>query len=190
MSTSTTIPPFTPQGVLPPFIGSATHSAGYSPYKVSLLEFVQYFATSAPRIEILKGFMAHRSRLIANGLMGFQWLDGSFVEEIEKTESRSPGDVDVVTFHGRPPSLMDPVAWNTFYYANQDVFHAGLSKVAFKVDAQYVDFTFGALDVVRKTSFWCGLFSHKRAIGLWKGMIELPLDGVEDTTANQFLATL
>ena len=189
MGAFTSIPSFTPQGVLPPYVGLPTHSSGYSPYRVALLEFVQHFATSDNRAEILKGFMSHRARLLTNGIKGFQWLDGSFVEDIENSESRPPGDVDVVTFHGRPPALVDPTAWSAFVTANMDVFNSAQSKVAYKVDAQYVDFTFGPVDVVRKTSFWCGLFSHKRVVGLWKGIVQVPLDGVDDAAANHFLAT-
>ena len=29
---------------------------------------------------------------------GFQWLDGSFLENVEMTEKRDPGDLDLVTF--------------------------------------------------------------------------------------------
>jgi hypothetical protein len=134
--------------------------------------------------------MTHRARLIANGIVGFQWLDGSFVENIEAIESRPPGDLDVVTFDARPQILLAPAAWNLFVSENLDVFDAARSKAAFRVDAQYVDFTFGPLDVVRKTSFWYGLFAHKRVIGLWKGMVEVPMDGVEDGAVNQLLATL
>jgi hypothetical protein len=132
--------------------------------------------------------MAHRGRLLAAGLTGFQWLDGSFVEDIETTENRPPGDVDVVTFHDRPPALVAAPAWVSFVNANLDVFDWSRSKIAFRVDAYFVDFVLGPVDVVRKTSFWCGLFSHKRSIGLWKGMVEVPLDGVDDAAANQLLS--
>lgn len=190
MAASVPIPAFTPQGVLPPFVGSPTQSQGMSPYRVTLLDFAQRFATSAPRIEILNGFMAHRARLLAAGVTGFQWLDGSFVEDIENTENRGPSDVDVVTFHDRPAALLAHSAWEAFVIANPDVFQFPQSKPRFKVDAYFVDFTFGPAHVVRMTSFWCGLFSHKRGAGLWKGMIQVPLDGTEDAAVNQYLNTL
>ena len=188
MATTGPIPSFTPQGVLPPYVGSPTNGAGFAPYHVSLLEFAQHFATSKPRVAILQGFMQHRGRLIAAGVRGFQWIDGSFVEDIEKTESRSPRDVDVVTFHGRPPHLSDPLAWNTFVNANMELFDPAQSKTTFHVDAQYVDFGFGPVATVRATSFWYGLFSHKRVVGLWKGLIEVPMDGLQDGDVNNLLS--
>jgi hypothetical protein len=189
MATILSIPTFSPQGVLPPYVGLPAALNGRSPYRITLLEFAQRFATSAPRVEILKGFMAHRARLVAAEIFGFQWLDGSFVEDIEKTESRDPSDVDVVTFHSRSPALLEQPVWDEFVKANLDVFQFERSKPLFKVDAYFVDFTAGPLWAVRMTAYWYGLFSHKRGTGLWKGMIEVPLDGAEDATVNQFLAT-
>jgi len=190
MATLVSIPEFTPQGVLPPYLGSPTHSYGMSPYKVPLLDFAQRLATSIQRIEILKGFMAHRARLIEAGIFGFQWLDGSFVEDIEATESRPPGDIDIVTFHARSADLIQQPAWEGFFGTNLDLFDRSQCMPKFKVDPYYIDFTFGPLYVVRMTSFWYGLFSHKRGAGLWKGMIEVPLDGMQDAAVSQLLATL
>jgi len=161
-----------------------------SPYKISLLEFAQRFSTSPQRIDILKGFMAHRGRLLSAGIKGFQWLDGSFVEDIESTEGRPPSDVDVVTFHGRSPAVMAQADWVAFFKANLDVFDWRQSKPKFKVDAYFVDFFGGPEYIVKMASFWCGLFSHRRGAGLWKGMIQVSLDGAEDAAVNQFLISI
>lgn len=190
MATPILFPAFTPQGVLPPYVGEPRQANGMSPYRITLLQFVQRFATSPQRIEIMKGFMAHRARLLASGITGFQWLDGSFVEDIETTEGRSPSDLDVVTFHGRSPALAAQPDWESFFHANKDVFLWEQSKPKFRVDAYFVDFFGGPEYVVKFTSFWCGLFYHRRGAGLWKGMIQVPLDGMEDATVNQFLTSL
>jgi hypothetical protein len=95
VATPALLPAFTSQGVLPPYVGLPADTNGRSPYRVSLLDFAQRFATSTPRIEILKGFLVHRARLLAAGIIGFQWLDGSFVENIE-AEGRVPSALEAV----------------------------------------------------------------------------------------------
>lgn len=52
---------------------------------------VKRFATSAERIEILLVLIAYRTELRSLGFLdGFQWIDGSFVEQIEITRNRPP----------------------------------------------------------------------------------------------------
>ena len=71
---------------------------------MSLSELVLRFGTSPERRRILDGFLRYRGRLHAAGLRtGFQWLDGSFLENIELIESRLPNDLDVVTFFSLAP---------------------------------------------------------------------------------------
>ncbi|MDN3685563.1 hypothetical protein QW180_26395 [Vibrio sinaloensis] len=58
------IPKFEESGVLPPFVGDGpTEPANQAPYKVSLEAFVEHFATSKERTEILVGFLQYRSKL-------------------------------------------------------------------------------------------------------------------------------
>ncbi|ENC6422503.1 TPA: hypothetical protein RQN06_002863 [Aeromonas veronii] len=90
--------------MLPPLIGACpTKPANQAPYKVSLEAFVEHFATSKERKEILIGFIKYRYELKLLAIEnGFQWLDGSFVENVEKTRGRAPNDIDLVTFAHRP----------------------------------------------------------------------------------------
>ena len=91
------IPTWTAEGVLPPIDAVAATSANRAPYPVSLYDLVVRFGTSLARCEILRGFLSHRAALHANGYRaGFQWLDGSFMEDIEGLEARTPKDMDVV----------------------------------------------------------------------------------------------
>lgn len=81
------IPEHNQSGVLPPFLpGSGPDIAGaMAPYKVSLLKVAQRFAINDDRIRILKGLVAYRNALRAEGISsGFQWVDGSFVENSER----------------------------------------------------------------------------------------------------------
>lgn len=189
-----TIPPFTTSGVLPPYIGAdPTVQANMSPYRISLVELVQRFAHSPERRVILTGYLAHRAYLIGLGVTGIQWLDGSFLEDVENLESRSPGDIDVISFIVRPPAYQNAnhAAWNAYWMGHLPVFDAQQAKVSYRTDAYFVDVAFGPGFVIKQTAYWFGLFSHKRATGLWKGMLEVPLDSQQDdTAASQLLTTI
>lgn len=105
MSALVPIPSWNNEGLLPAVDVTAPTSANRAPYAVSLSDFVMRFSTSAERIEILEGFLKYRAALHAVGLIaGFQWVDGSFVENVEicPRRRRSPHDVDVVTFYEMP----------------------------------------------------------------------------------------
>ena len=100
------IPAFNHSYVLPPFEGERMISAHSSPYVVTSSELVQRFAASEARRAVLDGLLHYRSELRGLGfLQGFQWLDGSFVEDVEAREGRAPGDIDLVTF-AYPPAGM------------------------------------------------------------------------------------
>jgi hypothetical protein len=74
------IPPFSIDGVLPPFVGSGPGGApqDMSPYAVTALELVSSLAFTEGRKTILRGWLSHRAALRTIGFSrGFQWLDGS-----------------------------------------------------------------------------------------------------------------
>lgn len=170
------IPAFEQSGVLPPFKGdSPAEQASQAPYKVSLAEFVTHFATSPERIEILKGFLNYRIALKAIGIdNGFQWVDGSFVEDVEKTRGRPPNDVDLVTFAERPVGFSD-TDWQGFVRTNIALFRPQDLKAKYSCDAYYIDLAMPAKLLVSRTAYWFGLFSHQRETNLWKGMLEIDL---------------
>ncbi len=173
------IPAVNQSGVLPPFIPefSPTDPAQVAPYKVSIVDFVSHYATSQERIKILKGFLLYRSELRRIGIVsGFQWVDGSFVEDVESIQNRAPNDIDLVTFASRPV-MAD---WNNLVYNNLDLFHPKRSKSKFICDAYYVDLNLSPIFIVEKTRYWFGLFSHQRESYLWKGMLEIPLEDNDD----------
>ena len=93
------IPPFDGiLNVIPPHLGDPKRREDLSPYSCTVEELCDRFATSPKRREILDGFLALRREFFKIGLKGFQWVDGSFVEDIEMHEGRDPDDIDVVTF--------------------------------------------------------------------------------------------
>lgn len=170
------IPKFEESGVLPPFIGTCpTQPANQAPYKVTLETFVEHFATTKERKQLLIGFLEYRSTLKNSGVKnGFQWVDGSFVENVEKTRGRAPKDIDLVTFAHRPTGI-SPKDWSSFVEANKSLFSPEMAKTSYKCDAYFVDLDIPSKAIVSQTKYWFGLFSHQRATSLWKGMLEVDL---------------
>jgi hypothetical protein len=178
------IPKWSAQGVLPPIdpAGAPNSLSARSPYRTSLVNVVLHFNTSPERLAILEGFLKFRAVLHGLGLVkGFQWLDGSMLENIEALESRAPHDVDVVTFYWVPAGK-----------TQADIFAAAAGalsdpKTKYKVDAYLVDLAAKAETLVEQSRYWYSMWSHRRN-GLWKGYIEVDLDPGEDATAKQNLA--
>jgi hypothetical protein len=131
------IPPFSIDGVLPPYVGPSGpggFSHDMSPYVASAVEIVSTFGTSGKRKKILAHWLDHRADLRAVGLQqGFQWLDGSFVED------KDPNDLDVVTFVFRPPTAADDATFNTFLTTNRHVIDPIQIKARYMLDVFFVD---------------------------------------------------
>lgn len=170
------IPDFDHNNVLPPHLGSPAQLFDSSPYKCTILELCQQFATSKERIEILKGFIAFRKTMNEIGILhGFQWLDGSFLENIEISESRAPNDLDLVTFYSGSSMTNEIDIRNTFpEFGNPE-----LSKTNFKLDHYPFDYTHDPNFTVEYTRYWLQLFTHKRN-GIWKGILQIPINTPND----------
>lgn len=75
-------------------------SGQLSPYPCTTLDLCQRLGTTPERRAILGKFLDFRERLHGEGLTnGFQWLDGSFLEDVETRENRPPKDLDLVTVY-------------------------------------------------------------------------------------------
>lgn len=173
------IPDFSHNNVLPPHLGNPTDFLHVSPYPCTILELCQKFATSRPRINILIGFISFRARLTNLGIIdGFQWLDGSFMENIEVSENRPPNDLDLVTFYdGRTAPPEATLLANFPEFSNST-----LSKQTYHLDHYPVDFCFNPEVTVELTRYWIQLFTHNRN-GIWKGILRLPLNTANDDSA-------
>jgi hypothetical protein len=179
--TTISIPIWNAQGVLPPNDPINPTSAERSPYIVSLTDFVLHFGTTPERRRILIGLLEFRAILHTAGLCkGFQWVDGSFLEDIETIENRAPADMDVVTFFHLPKGQTQM----SFVSAHPDLFDHADTKNQFHVDAYFVP-----LDdnppayLVERTAYWYSLWSHQRN-GQWKGYLQIDLSRTDDTTAK------
>lgn len=172
------IPELNQSGVLPPFPQgeSIPSSASMAPYETTLVSFIAKYGFSAERRTILRGFLEFRQKLISLGLTnGFQWIDGSFVEDVESNRGRPPADVDIVTFAYRPEAATQHAEWKKLIEQNIPLFTPQLTKSLFFCDAYYVDMNLPPHHLVNTTKYWFGLFSHQRDTFLWKGMLQIPL---------------
>jgi hypothetical protein len=171
------IPDFNHNGVLPPFLGSTpVIPAMMSPYLTTLRRVADKLCGTSERKEIFKGLLKFRDHLNGLGFTdGFQWLSGSFMEDIETIEGRAPRDIDVVTFSHRPPAVKTDAAFQLFMGLNSGTMNFKSTRANFKCDAYYVDLdVIPTTAIVDQTRYWFGLFSHRRT-GVWKGMLQVPL---------------
>ncbi|WP_428156643.1 DUF6932 family protein [Brevundimonas sp.] len=167
-------PVFSASNVLPPFVGVWPGAPlGFSPYPTTIGEIATHLATTAERRAILVGFLGIRAELRNLGFaLDRQWIDGSFCENIEASEGRPPGDIDVMSFLSHPTEN-DVVAYNALIGANIHLFDPTQSKVQFRCD--HYAMTANAISV-EQLCYWNSLFSHRRN-GLWKGYLQITDEG-------------
>ena len=130
-------------------------------------------------------FLEFRERLQAEGLTkGFQWLDGSFLEDIETKENRPPRDLDVVTVYWG----YDLAFQQHLFAGFPEVASPVLSKANYSLDHYPFDASYNVLNTLEYTRYWILLFSHNR-LGVWKGMLRVELNTpAEDASAKAELA--
>ena len=181
------IPNWNAHGVLPPIDVADPTSGTRSPYFVSLTDVIVRYANSEARRTILEGFLRHREALDSVGLRsGFQWLDGSFLEDIEVMEGRDPGDIDVVTFFTLPSGVTS----RDVFDAAPAVFDQVQAKANYCVDAYFVQLNVPqpAL-LVRSVTYWYSLWSHRRD-DMWRGYLQIDLAPTENAAARANLAAM
>jgi hypothetical protein len=184
------IPDFDHNYVLPPHVGSPTDPGQISPYAATTLELALKFGTSPARKTILYKYLNFRSELKKHNLNnGYQWLDGSFLENIEISEGRSPRDLDLLTiFWGYDDSHLTVV--NTIF---PSFFDPGESKRLFQLDHYTINmekavvYPEATADLIR---YWIQLFSHNRN-SVWKGMLKINLNTpTDDNDAFNYLNSI
>lgn len=182
------VPNFTIHGVLPPYIGPngpRGAASDMSPYQATVLEVVARFSSTAERRAILRDWLQHRREMRAHGVVqGFQWIDGSFVED------KIPADIDVITYFRRPIAHRSDAAIGALFVNEGDVFRRALIKARLKVDAMFVDLDAPPESVVAGTRYYGSLFSHRRGDDLWKGMVSVSMDATDEGAAIALLDAL
>ena len=184
------IPDFNHSHVLPPFIGdSPTAASDGSPYRASMLEVTQRFASSPGRRRLVEGLLNYRADLAALGFVrGFQWIDGSFAEDVEAHEQRPPNDIDIVTFAFSPVGLSSTQI-TQLLLAHPTLFEAGKAKDKYGCDGYIVPLDKSPESLVKRTSYYFGLFSHRRRDQVWKGLLQIPLES-DDALARDLLQNM
>jgi hypothetical protein len=134
---------------------------------------------------VLDGFIRYRRALHEAGLRkGFQWLNGSFAEDVERVEGRPPNDVDVVTFYELPEGTTQRVIAEK---NPQLLNHAGIRE-KYNVDGYFVSLGSCPDRLVRESIYWYSVWSHRRTM-TWKGYIEISLNPTQDQAAWDILRT-
>lgn len=181
------IPDFNHSHVLPPFLGdSPTAASDVSPYRVSMLEVTQRFASLPGRRRLIEGLLNYRADLAVLGFVrGFQWLDGSFAEDVEAHEQRPPNDIDIVTF------AFSPVGLSSTQIGQMLVTHPALfmnaqAKEKYGCDGYMVPLDKSPENLVKRCAYYFGLFSHRRSDQVWKGLLQIPLES-DDDLAREWL---
>lgn len=176
------IPQISKSLVLPPFLGEQPGVRSWaSPYQASMSEVVGRYATSPARAWLLHGLLSYRDALFAAGLWdGYQWLAGSFVEDVERERKRPPHDIDVVTFSSTPVDAAVRQAWLA---THRNLLDRGKVKRRFLCDGFFVDLRKPADLLVDDACYLFGLYSHQRASLRWKGILKIPLAS-DDTAAK------
>lgn len=181
-----TIPLWNSMGIIPPIDESDPTSLARSPYELDIVRFVRFFAITQARVKILRGFLDFRNELTSVGLVdGFQWVDGSFTENVELIERRAPNDVDVVTFFNFQPGDND----NIVHSRNPNIFNQNLVKKQYLVDSYFEGLQAPGASLVARTVYWYSMWAHKRDLS-WKGFIQLPLSPALDLVARSILDSI
>ncbi|MHC8491395.1 DUF6932 family protein [Thalassospira sp. SM2505] len=175
------IPDWNLSGLIPPIRpGEDATGTDRSPYNVGVDQLIDRFCTSQERKRILEGLINYRIALYRIGIkQGFQWLDGSFMEDVESLQDRSPNDIDVVTFFELPAgetqrSLLDKY---------KELFWSDFTKKNYLVDAYVVVLSDKMKESsIRQVSYWYSMWSHTRS-QQWKGFLRVGLNTEEDDKA-------
>ena len=170
------IPDWDSNGLLPPIDEESPTSRSRAPYPASLLDIVERFGNTRARRRLLMGLLDFRSELHSAGLVqGFQWIDGSFTENVEDREDRDPCDIDLVTFF-HPPNKSHPLI---------HVLDRKRVKHDHKVDHYPVPL-YGRRPqvIVEDIVYWYTVFAHRKEDFQWKGYMQVDLADSDDAHAR------
>ena len=174
------IPDWDYDGVLPANDADNPVSAVRSPYTVSLFDLIVRLGNTPIRRRFLRGLLEFRGELHKAGLIrGFQWIDGSFAENVEQRSGRPPNDIDLVTFFHIP----DGYSGETLAHDFRSLFDPISLKQAYAVDGYYVQLNqTTSEEIIYQSIYWYSLWSHTRD-GKWKGYLQIDLADNDDEQA-------
>ncbi|RYC12416.1 hypothetical protein EUU22_11955 [Ciceribacter ferrooxidans] len=150
---------------------------------------IHSLGTTPRRKQLLRNLLAYRALMYENGYVsGIQFLDGSFVEDVERHSGRDPGDIDVYSLLDAPARfLQHPELWQTdegFKFWEDEIQNQPLNKARFELDTYALliqELPFGNL--LQDVMYWYSLFSHQKVTFAWKGFVAVLLDQRTDAEA-------
>jgi hypothetical protein len=183
-----TVPAFDGRGLIPPFLGADATTHARSPYDATMSDLLIALATTPQRQNLLFGLLQYRQVLGNLGYTnGLQFIDGSFVENVETREGRDPGDIDVFSFMILPVQYRGNAAlWQSvgFPQWQNEVVNQSLNKQRYGLDTYgFIVDQGGPLQMMDATIYWYSLFSHKKVTQEWKGFVRIPLNPADDQIA-------
>jgi len=179
------IPFWNAQGVLPPIDDQDPTSPNRAPYATDVLQIIERFSTSNERCSVLEGYLAHRAELHRMGITGgLQWLNGSFMENVELLESRAPNDMDVVTFADIAPATEAALTADDVKILTDNPW----IKAIFKVDFYLMLLSDRPERLIEMAAYWYSMWSHRRS-QQWKGFLSVSLNPTYDQQAKDLLVT-
>ncbi len=182
------VPSFNANGILPPVAGTNMVDMERSPYIITMTEIVQTFGTTPLRRQLLRNLIAYRELILSGGYTsGIQFLDGSFVEDVERHSGREPRDIDVFTLlHVQANYIHDPLAWqrDCLPFWAEEIQNQPKNKQRYQLDtyATLVE-EFSLVGLLKNVMYWYSLFSHQRDTYAWKGFVAVMLDAAQDEQA-------
>jgi hypothetical protein len=94
----------------------------------------------------------------------------------------------VVTFLRRPAGCQGLAQWNQFIQQHASLLKdRAYVKKTYLCDAFFVDLDAAPEELVNETRYWFGLFSHRRVTMQWKGVLQVPLLGPDESLAMGLL---
>lgn len=174
-------------GVIPPFISPEQFSPS-SPYRIGIVDLIQLFSLNATRVKLLESLLDFRQKLYRIGLnSGYQWIDGSFVEDVESIRGREPRDIDLVTFYDLPAGTTTQEDLQEIEPSLFD--HDGI-KSQMKLDTYWLKIAHGEKYFSNFLLYWYRLFGHQRETFAMKGYFEILLDSNADQQARAILMSV
>lgn len=180
------------RGLLPPFLGADAVTPERSPYLSTMPQLVASLGTSGHRRQLIRHLIDYRALLADHGYVaGVQFVDGSFVENVEQSAGRPPVDIDVFSILRLPDQYrVDPSAWNPggLSFWENEVANRAKNKQRFSLDTYGMILDgVGPMQIIRDLIYWYGLFSHQRDTFAWKGFVMVALDPTADQAARSAL---
>jgi hypothetical protein len=187
------LPPFDMRGLLPPVNGIDDTHPDRSPYFCTMTELCSAMGTSDHRKALLRNLIEYRALIASDDFVeGIQFINGSFVENIEVNEGRHPKDIDVFSILMPPAKYVStPSLWQTTgsVFWQTEIADNPKNKARFSLDVYGLMVNVRNLGpFLQQSLYWYSLFSHKRSNHEWKGFAAVPLNMADDKAALAALA--